>query len=123
MGYLSFSDAKDERKKLVNGWTYIEKALPGSKDVLQQICAMLTLAHSPTSVRQNKKSEKKKNLVVYKYHIVFENGKKFATIYIDINNKDNYKVRLFYKDKKPHEAKVVGFSTLDELQEHIADFL
>lgn len=125
MAYLNFEEnIVIDDKKGSKAWSYIENIFPGSKELLHETCAMLTLMHFPVSIRQNKKS-KKDGLVVYKYHLVKQESSKsedkLLTIYI--NNTKDYHFRIFTEGKKAHEATVVKFDSIESLRQGITDWM
>lgn len=111
-------------KLLKNGkWHYIEDKLPGCKSLLEDICLILELSGTNTRIGQNKM--KKKDYVIYKYHIMICGSndiyKKITTIYINSDN--NYKIKLIGRNQRFNESKTVDFSTLDELREILVRFV
>lgn len=121
MPYLNFNSDKKSNKS----WRYIEKVLPGSKTLLEDVYVMLTVTNGVASIRQNMKQIKNKDIVIYKYHI--EQGewrKKLCTIYLQFNKQGEFmgksKIRIFSKvNSNMSETEMHKFSSLDELKDLI----
>lgn len=117
MANITFNDSQTDNEK----WGVIEKAMPGSKDFLEQVTLILALTGYVPSISKNSKTKNKHK--TYKYHL-FSEKKKLFTIYIPSKgSKEDIKIRIFTYMDRQCDALIVHIANIDDLKETLSDWI